>query len=152
LMPKAFGSFFLRAVDYNARLGGTAFWWVVSAVEEVSIEIYRQMHASEKKLDPLYYCLHRRHLEDEARHKNYAFLMLELGARRRKTALRRVLWSTDLLVAQALTTSWVLTELARFWDVRHFESHHPWVRTLQSCVPLLRANGTFGLLKKFVVH
>jgi hypothetical protein len=152
LMPKAFGSFFLKAIDLNARAGGAAFWWVVSAVEEVSIEIYRQMHQHEPSLEPLFFCVHRKHLEDEARHRNYAFLMLELGAKRPAGLIRRALWQTDLLWAQAWTTSWVLAELARVFEVRKIKSQHEWIRTLQSTLPLMRKLGPVEILKRFFVN
>jgi predicted metal-dependent hydrolase len=150
LMPKAFGSWFLKAIELNARAGGAAFWWVVSAVEEVSIEIYRQMHAHEKNLEPLFFQLHRRHLEDEARHRNYAFLMLELGAKRPHGMARSMLWQTDLLWAQGWTTAWVVAELTRLYEVKKMKSDHEWLRTLQSCLPLMKPLGAVEILKRFL--
>lgn len=152
LMPSAFGSFFLKAIDLNARAGGAAFWWVVSAVEEVSIEVYRQMHGAEKQLEPLFFSVHRRHLEDEARHRNYAFLMLELGAKRPQSLFRKVLWQTDLVWAQAWTTSWILSELTRILEVRKFKSTHPWICTLQSCLPLMKKLGLATIVKRFLFN
>lgn len=152
LMPQAFGSIFLKAIELNARAGGAAFWWVVSATEEVSIEIYRQMHGSEKHLDPLFFSVHRRHLEDEARHRNYAFLMLELGVKRPHGLFRKMLWQTDLLWAQAWTTSWVIAELTRIFEIRRFNSRHPWVQTLQSSLPLMQKLGPATIVKRFLLN
>ena len=66
----------------NGVVGGQALWWVVAAVEEESIMVYRHLHKFKKDLDPLYYELHRKHFEEETRHAAYAFLMLDLFRRR----------------------------------------------------------------------
>ena len=82
LLPRAFGSVFLKAVIANANSGGNAFWWIVASVEEVSMVLYKQINQSRDSVDPLYYLVHRRHMEEETRHHNYAFLMLDLIQRR----------------------------------------------------------------------
>ena len=151
LLPKAFGSFFQRAVIADAKKGGDAFWWVVASVEEVSIEIYRMIHKFEADLDPLYFTVHRKHLEDESRHRNYAFLMLELignGRRGWRGKLRR---KASLILAQALSSTWVLAELSKIYEVEKLKDVHPFFAQLATCLPLLRKQNLPQLLWRLLV-
>ncbi len=152
LMPKAFGSYFQRAVISDAKKGGDAFWWVVASVEEVSIEIYRMIHKFEADLDPLYFAIHRKHLEDESRHRNYAFLMLELignGRHGWRGFLRR---KGSLLLAQTLSSSWVLSELSKIYEVDKLKDAHPFFKELATCLPLLRKQHLPKILWNLVVQ
>ena len=136
LLPKAFGSVFQRRIAANAIAGGHAFWWVVAAVEEVSIAIFHQMHRHRQALDPLYFQLHRRHLEEESRHANYAFLMLNL-VRLKPASWRDALHKkADFVVAQIAGAPWVMTELLKFFEVKKLKGTHPFFDVLASCIPL----------------
>lgn len=136
LLPKAYGSFFQRSITKNALSGGHAFWWIVEAVEEISIAIYAELFRSRRAIDPLYFELHRRHLEEEARHANYAFLMLKV-VDLSETTLRRFLHKrVDLLVAEIVSGPWVVTELYKFFRVKELKDQHPFFATLASCIPL----------------
>jgi hypothetical protein len=136
LVPKAFGSHFQSAIINNARSGGRAFWWVVSSVEEVSINIYHEMFRQRADIDPLFFNLHRRHLEEESRHANYAYLMLELMDCRRNGL--RGWWhkKADFTWAQLVTMPWVITELQKFFKVKDLRHKHPFFEVLASCIPL----------------
>ena len=136
LLPKSFGSRFQSAVINNAKSGGRAFWWVVSNVEEVSINIYQEIFRRRTDVDPLFFHLHRRHLEEESRHANYAYLMLELMDRRQKGL--RGWWhrKTDFTWAQLVAMPWVVSELHKFFKVRDLKHKHPFFDVLASCIPL----------------
>ncbi len=138
LMPKAHGTRFLASIRANAHQGGFAFWWVVSAVEEVSIQIYQMMHKHEAGIDPLFFHIHRKHLEEEARHKNYAFLMLELAQSAPGNWKERLVRKTDLLLAQTMTAAWLVAELHRIFDAERLRKDHPFFETLASCLPSLK--------------
>lgn len=138
LLPKVVGSRLLKSTMTNAKRGGFAFWWMVAAVEEVSVEFFRHLRAHERAIDPLYFSIHRRHLEEEARHRNYAFLMLELVHRQPTGLVEKLRRKTDSLRAQALTTTWVLGELTRFYEVKSLANKHPFFATLATCLPLLK--------------
>lgn len=139
LLPKAFGSNFQRTITANALSGGHAFWWVVASVEEVSIGIYHQILRNRQAVDPLYLQLHRRHLEEESRHANYAFLMLNLVSMKRPSIAERVHRKADFLLAQLAGGPWVIAELYKFFDVKRFKGVHPFFDTLASCIPLFEA-------------
>lgn len=151
LMPKAVGSFLFSTIRSNAAKGGFAFWWIVAAVEEVSVQVYQTMHKHQPTLDPLYFTVHRRHLEDEARHRNYAFLMLELAHQSPTSWKRRLLHKTDFLLAQGLTASWMLTEFQRFYTVSDLQSKHPFFATLASCVPALKSLRPWEIVRRLFV-
>jgi len=139
LLPKAFGSFFQKAITANALAGGHAFWWVVASVEEVSIGIYQQMHTHKAAIDPLYFQLHRRHLEEEARHANYAFLMLSLVQKSSPSVKRFLLKKADFVFAQMAGAPWVVTELYKFFRVKDLATKDPYFEVLKSCIPLFEA-------------
>lgn len=136
LLPKAFGSYFQKAITSNALHGGHAFWWVVASVEEVSIAIYHQMLRNRQAIDPLYLALHRRHLEEESRHANYAFLMLNLVSRKPSSMREHFHRKVDFVLAQLAGGPWVVSELYKFFEVKHLKGVHPFFDTLASCIPL----------------
>ncbi len=151
LLPKAFGSFFQKSITANAVTGGHAFWWVVASVEEVSIEIYQHLYKCKDAIDPLYFELHRRHLEEEARHANYAFLMLNLIAK--KPGYLNSAWhkKIDFAFAQLVGAPWVITELYKFLRVKRLKGVHPYFDVLASCIPLFEAMPKAELVKRMFV-
>jgi hypothetical protein len=152
LLPRAFGSMFQKAVIANARGGGHAFWWLVASAEEVSIEIYRAIRLHQSTMDPLYHLIHKKHLEDESRHRNYAFLMLALIEQQGMPSLSSFYHrKTDLLFAQAFSTAWVLTELSKVFDARALAKDHPFFETLASCFPLVRQVPLHELARRLFV-
>lgn len=136
LLPKAFGSNFQSAIIRNAKSGGKAFWWVVSNVEEVSVNIFKGMYRNRGDIDPLFFNLHRRHLEEESRHANYAYLMINLIQQQNRGV--RAWWhrKTDFTWAQMVAAPWVITELYKFFKVKDLKHKNPWFEVLSSCIPL----------------
>ncbi len=151
ILPQAYGSAFQKAILRNAKAGGHAFWWVVSVVEEESVLIYQQMYRHRRSIDPLFYEIHRRHFEEEARHANYAFLMLELIHRRVQGMGRRVHKLMDLFYSEVFSTSWILAELHRVMQVTKLKHEHEFFAVLASCVPLLRAMPPGELIRRLFV-
>ena len=151
LLPKVWGSSFLKHVLANANSGGTAFWWVVASVEEVSIEVYKELHRWRFAVEPLYLQLHLKHLEEESRHRNYAFLMLDVMKRQPKPWAKRFSAKADLLLAQGLSTAWLISELQKALQVEKYASAHPWFSTVASALPHFRNVGLFSLIKKMFV-
>jgi hypothetical protein len=151
LLPKAFGSHFQAAIMRNAKSGGRAFWWVVSNVEEVSVNIYGSIFKARSNIDPLYFHLHRRHLEEESRHANYSYLMMNLMDQRRQGW--RGWWhrKADFAWAQLIAAPWVITELHKFFKVRELKHRHPFFATLASCIPLYEAMPTTERLKRMFI-
>ena len=136
LLPKAFGSFFQKSISFNADTGGHAFWWVVASVEEVSIRIFQQLLRVRKEVDPLFYQLHKRHLEEESRHANYAYLMLNLIKHQPMTLRGLLHRKTNFLIAQIVGGPWVMAELMKFFNVKKLKNKHPFFEVLHSCIPL----------------
>jgi hypothetical protein len=137
ILPRAYGSWFLKAISMNASLGGHAFWWVVASVEEVSLILFQNIHQARTEVEPLFYNVHKRNMEEEARHHNYAFLMLDL-IEKRNTNWRSLLHrSTDLLLGQIFSTGWVLAELNRFYTVKELRNKNPFFEVLCSTIPLM---------------
>jgi hypothetical protein len=151
LLPKAFGSHFQDAIIRNAKSGGQAFWWVVSNVEEVSINIFKGIYRNRSEIDPLYFHLHRRHLEEESRHANYAYLMINL-MRHHNRGLRG--WwhqKTDFTWAQLVAIPWVTTELQKFFNVKRLKHKNPWFEVLASCIPLYESMSAKERVKRVFV-
>lgn len=151
ILPKAWGSRFLKSVIENAKAGGTAFWWVVATVEEVSVEIYKELEKYRAAADPLYFMIHKKHLEEEARHRNYAFLMLEVCDRARSPFGRRVRSRMDLCLAQACSTSWGLSQLQKATRVKRLREEHPYFEVLASCLPLLQQLSWRDLFRRLFI-
>lgn len=151
LIPRAYGSLFLKAITQNAKGGGHAFWWIVASVEEVSILLYKQIHSSRQQLDPLYYTVHLRHMEEEQRHHNYAFLMLQLIEQRRRSWRKALYRTTDLLFSQVFSTAWVLSELHKIFSVRELRRKNPFFEVLASSIPLLEKMPYLELAKRLFI-
>ncbi len=151
LLPKAFGSYFQKAITANALAGGHAFWWVVASVEEVSIGIYEQIYKHRTNIDPLFFELHRRHLEEEARHANYAFLMLNV-INKRPPSMRRLLHKKfDFIISQIVGAPWVISELQKFLKVKRLKGVHPFFDVLASCVPLYESLSKRELVNRMFI-
>ncbi len=151
IIPKAYGSLFLKAVTANAKSGGNAFWWVVASVEEVSIELYKHLHVHRDKIDPLFHEVHLRHMEEESRHHNYAFLMLEVINQRQSTIMQKLHKKFDLVFAQVFQTGWVLGELHKVLNAAKFKKDHPFFEVIASCKPLFEKLSTIELAEKLFI-
>jgi len=150
LLPQAINSNFLNAIIWNAQSGGSAFWWLVAAVEEVSINIYKSINQKRGEIDPLFFELHKKHTEEEIRHENYAFLMLELDHLDRNGFRERLTKRTDLLIAETVSVPWILTELTKIFRLKKLKMHSPFFQTLESCLPLLEKTSASQLIKDLI--
>ncbi|HXH75589.1 MAG TPA: hypothetical protein VNJ08_11520 [Bacteriovoracaceae bacterium] len=147
LLPCALNSNFMKAITWNAEQGGASFWWLVAAVEEVSVQIFKSVNKCRKEVDPLYYHLHQKHAEEEIRHENYAFLMLEVDHAQRKNLKQNLINKTDLLLAESAATPWVLTELTKIYRARDLKHKSPFFEILASCIPLMENMDKRRLIK-----
>ena len=132
ILPQTYGSKFLDRIVSNAKAGGHAFWWVVASVEEVSIAVFQEMVGHEADIDPLFYDIHRRHMEEEVRHSNYAFLILDLIHQGPKGIRDTFFSKTDLILAQITSNAWILSELQKIWRVKDLvqKSGHPFYQKI----------------------
>lgn len=151
LLPKAYGSWFLKAIVLNSKAGGHAFWWIVGSVEEVSIILYKNIHQNRNEVEPLFYQVHLKHMEEESRHHNYAFLMLELIEQRNKNFRGILHRATDLLLSQVFSSSWVLAELHKIFSVRDMRKKSPFFEVLASSLPLLEKMSKVELMQRLFI-
>lgn len=152
LLPQLFGTHFLDRIARNAKSGGNAFWWIVAGVEEVSIQIYQEMAPHRAAIDPLYFEIHRRHMEEETRHCNYAFLVLDLIEHSPKSLIGQIRTRADLILAQVYSTSWMLGELQKLWKLKKMGTLHPFFSTLASVLPHLRKVPALELAKRLFAN
>jgi hypothetical protein len=114
----------------NLESGGYAFWWVVAEVEQEFLLLYNTLVPFKKRLEPLYFDLHRKHFEEEARHAPFPYLMLELLITR-ATHPRSFLHSKgDLMVSQIVQTLWTAQSLGRTRALKKLADKHPLYRSL----------------------
>jgi len=151
LLPKAYGSQFQKAIIKNAKAGGHAFWWVVAMVEEVALLIYQNLYKDRKQIDPLYFQIHKKHFEEESKHTNYAFLMLDLIKTRNKSLKQKVHSKFDLIYSELFSIPWIISELRKIQNVRNFASRNDFFYTLNSCLPLMKNLSTIDLTKRLFV-
>ncbi len=137
-MPRTYGSRFQKIITKNAQAGGHAFWWIVALTEEVSIKIFHEIDTIKDECDPLFYHLHRLHLEEESRHANYAYLMLEIIRSRPQNFKRMYAKRMDYLFSQLVATPWILGELTKIFDAENYDPKSEFFDTLKSCLPHLR--------------
>jgi hypothetical protein len=150
ILPRVNSGYVEKILRQNAKNDGLALWWIVTTVEEESILIFRMMKPHKAKLDPLYYELHHRHFEEEARHACYPFLMIELASALKTSPMTSWLRKTDFVVSEMLKLFWMFFELSKTLDISCFKNHHPFFRTLSGLIPKLKDRSLPGLLAAFV--
>lgn len=151
IIPQAYGAVFQKAIKRNAERGGHAFWWVVAVVEEVSLLIYQNLYRHRKEIDPLYFQVHKRHFEEESKHTNYAFMMLDLIQQKGGSIRSRIHKRIDLIYSELFSTAWVLTELHKVRRVQNLRDKHPFFAILSSCIPLMDRMSKKELLSRLFV-
>lgn len=151
LLPKAYGSLFVKAIRQNAKWGGHAFWWVVAAVEEVSIDLYKNLGPFKAEIDPLYHQIHLKHMEEESRHHNYAFLMLQLIRESNQSISDLFFSKTDRVLGQVFSTGWVVAELNKVFEAKKLKHKHPFFEVIASCEELFKNLGPRDLAQKLFV-
>ena len=122
----------------NSYLGGKALWMVVAAVEEESIEVFKQMRPHRNGIDPLYFELHQKHFEEETRHASFAFLMLELLEERTSTPVKLLSRQIDFIMSEVLQVSWILGELMKVIHLEKLKDRHPFYQGLADLVPVIQ--------------
>lgn len=135
-LPRVRDSYVDKVIESNAFIDGLSMWWIVATVEEESQLIFRQLKPHKKHLDPVYYQLHQRHFEEEARHAPYAFIMLEMGAQK-KAPWHKLIRKTDYLVSEILKSFWLFFELYKSLDVSHLKNHNEFYKILHQLRPKL---------------
>lgn len=132
----------------NASLGGTGVWWVVAAVEEMSILIYMDLRQHQAELDPLYLSLHRRHFEEESRHASFAFMMLDLLQGRNRQLHSALVKKTDFIVNELITINWLLTEIITCLpQILRLRKRHPFFMELARLFPLMLQHNPMQMIK-----
>lgn len=147
LLPNGLGSHFQHRIVKNAEAGGKAFWWIVAAVEETSVQVFKAAHSKKKEIDPLYYQLHLRHAEEEMRHENYAFLMLTLPDPSQQGLRGRLQKKTDQLLAELVAAPWILTELMKIYRAKDLKQKHPFFEAIASVLPILESMNKAQIMK-----
>ncbi|PKL76761.1 MAG: hypothetical protein CVV27_08620 [Candidatus Melainabacteria bacterium HGW-Melainabacteria-1] len=132
----------------NALLGGMGVWWMVAAVEEMSILIYLDLRKHQAELDPLYLTLHRRHYEEETRHASFAFMMLELLQSRNQQLHAKLLKKTDFMVNELLSINWLLGETVTCLpNILRLRKRHPFFAQLARLFPLIMQHNPMQMVK-----
>ncbi|MBT6325406.1 MAG: hypothetical protein HOJ35_05515 [Bdellovibrionales bacterium] len=136
----------------NSIVGGQALWWVVAAVEEESIMVYKHMHKFKKNLDPLFYEIHRRHFEEETRHAAYAFLMLDLFRRRANSPVNLLAKKLDFIFSEILQITWIMKELLKLINVKKLADRHPFYKTLEEALPMISEFSPNEIIQKLFLE
>lgn len=147
ILPRLDDTKIEKIFEKNAELGGHGLWWVVAAVEEESILIYKHLRRFKEEIDPLYFRVHQLHFQEEARHASYAFMMLDLFRRRGHTPIDLVHRKIDLICSEALQITWVFQQLIKIFKVKKLAHKNEWFATLNSALPLLLKHRPWDLVQ-----
>lgn len=145
-LPEANKAFYKKAYALNSVAGGMSLWWLVTAVEEESVVIFRYMERFKERIDPLYFQLHRAHFEEELRHKSYALMMLQLFEEFSGVKRSLLFKKLDFFMAECLNLTWTLGELFKIKGLRKFKNHHPFFKTLDGLMDTLGKRSGLGIL------
>ncbi len=126
----------------NSRLGGAAIWWLIAALEEESIEIYKRMRSSNEALEPLYLALHRAHFEEEIRHKSYAVMMLQLH----QAQGTRPFSKFDFLLSETLNFLWSFQQLAKLRGIGALRNRHQFFETISGLCEKFKGQNTLQMM------
>ncbi|MEW6056787.1 MAG: hypothetical protein AB1540_09240 [Bdellovibrionota bacterium] len=120
----------------NLELGGYSFWWIVAQVEQEFLLLYNALAPFKQSLEPLYFDIHRKHFEEEARHASFPYLLLELLITRSTHPLNLVHQKADLMVSQLLQAMWTVNSLSRLKKLKKIKQKHPLFDALLKVYPL----------------
>lgn len=134
----------------NARKNGLSLWWMVATVEEESLLIFRQMVPFRGQLDPLYYELHKRHFEEEARHAPYAHVFLNMCEGQEGGIVGKWRRAGDFLASEIAKILWLIGELTKVRGVKKFCHRHVFFATLEGLLGRLRTRQLPGLFWRFL--
>ena len=128
-----------KLLRVDSKIHGHTFWWIVANVEQEFLRIYHSLRPFKDQLDPLYFEIHQRHFEEEARHAPFPYLVLELMADRNSQPFRFLHRRTDMAAAQVLQALWTLSSLRRLKGIKKLKGVHPFFDTLISAFPILES-------------
>ncbi|MEK7690930.1 MAG: hypothetical protein AAB425_07905, partial [Bdellovibrionota bacterium] len=136
-LPVVEGTLTEKFLATYTKLGGYTFWWIVAQAEQVFLQIYHSLRPCADILEPLYYDLHRKHFEEEARHAHFPYLMLALMSSRGHGMYSPMHVRADFAIAELVQTAWTVTSMARTRRIQGLKSKHPLFGALASVYPLL---------------
>lgn len=134
----------------NIEGGGMAFWWIVAQVEQEFLLLYHSMVPHKKNLEPLYFTLHQKHFEEEARHAPFPYLMLELLSTRVQRPLQMVHNKVDLAVSQVLQLFWAGHSLNRSRSVKKLANKAPLFKVIADVMPHLEKQPPWRIIWDFI--
>ncbi len=144
LLPRVQGTTYASLLRKNAISGGLVFWWCVATVEQEFLAVFRELGRHKKALDPLYFDLHLKHTEEEARHIDFPFLMLELLIGRQEGVRAQLFRKLDLAAAQLMLMSWSGQMLLKLQKIKKLSKthRHPFFHALASALELMAGQST----------
>jgi hypothetical protein len=146
LLPSTNNSALHHIYKLNSMAGGSALWWLVSAVEEESILFYNIINQSREHIDPLYYQVHRCHFEEEIRHSSYATMMIEIYNQLQNPFSRRVSHKIDFLLAEVLNMTWTFSQLIKVNKLKQLKTKNPFFDVLLSTISMLEGRSPLELV------
>lgn len=139
ILPKIENTRTESLLRMHLRAGGTSFWWIVALVEQEFLHLYRCFRPFKERMDPLYYEIHEKHFEEEARHASFPYLMVELTRAGRHGPIGLLHDRADFALAQTLQAVWGVLSLRRIQEVRKVAHRHPIFSALASALPKLQS-------------
>lgn len=130
VLPSADPNWEQKIYHLNSLVGGRAAWWLVVALEEVSILVYHLIRKAPMEVDPLTYEIHKLHFEEEIRHKSFAHMMLELLDQFSPAVANTFFNKVDFILMEVLHISWSFRQLAQSTRLRKLKDAHPFFERL----------------------
>lgn len=131
----------------NIKRSRMTFWWLVAMVEQQFLAIYHSFAPLRAELDPLYFELHRRHFEEEARHASLPYAVIDL-----MTETRRSPANTDWLIGQVIQVLWVAMSSIDLLRLQKVHTKHPMLGAVHRAIPLLRRQPLRRLVWRFATE
>ena len=144
-LPQIGGTLLGKAVELELHGHGSGFWWLVSIAEQQFLHIYQVLKPHQSSLDPLYYSLHEKHFEEEARHISFPFYMLKYFQTRSHASHwmsgKVAPWISKmaLMYAQASNFSLIFLSFEKFKKLKDVKKHHPLFEALSSLEPQIES-------------
>ena len=150
VMPRVKGSFSEVILRKDLEFGGQGFWWLVTKVEQEFLLMHNMMSPFKKDLDPLYFEVHQRHFEEEARHVSFPYLMLELLIHRNQSLTNKLLSKAGLAYAETLQTAWTGASIFRVLNIEKLKDKHPLFDAVSRVIPVLMEQSKGRLCWEFL--
>lgn len=151
LLPQVKGSFSESWLKKDIESGGVAFWWIVAIVEVQFLIIYQSLKPFSQTLEPLYFDLHQKHFEEEARHISFPYFMIHLLLTRREGVTAILHRKLDLMQAQFIQASWAIGSLSSTQKkIKDLTLDHPWIQELQGVFSLREGQGVLKTVYELI--